>query len=161
MRKFMDLIEAKYLKHLPYLLGAMTVFVCSVFLAATLLKVRASRPDTAPVTETATIVVFETKRCTKCDEFRRTIGRPHQSSELSDRLPLRYYDASDNAKPKSFELASSVGVGPTAVVFDIYGREQARIVGLPSDLEDFQSRMMRHVRRAERDLEYASSRAAQ
>lgn len=158
MRKFLDIIEAKYLRHLPYILGAMTIFVCSTFLAAAMLKIRTARPDSAPVSETATVVVFETKYCTTCDDFRATIGRPHQSSELSEKVPLRYYDVTDGDPPKRYVLARGVGYGPTAVVFDIYGREQGRINGLPSDLEDFQRRLMPHVKRAERDLEFAVSR---
>jgi hypothetical protein len=157
MRAVADKIEEKYLGHLPYILGALTMFVCAALLAGALFQVRLSRPQTAPVAETATVVVFETAACTECDEFRSKIGRQHQSSSLAGKVPLRYYDVSDGGPPKKYKLNASVGKGPTAIVFDIYGREQARVDWVPKDLEEFQKRLLPHVRRAERDLEYANS----
>ena len=157
MRNFLDVIETKYLSHLPYLLGAVAVFVCSAFLAASLLYIRASRPTTPPIAQTATVIVFETARCGDCDTFRLQIGRPHQGSDLAEKVPLRYFDASDGGSPKLHVLSGKVGKGPIAVVFDIYGREQARVSGVPETLEDFQRRLMPHVRRAERDLQFAMS----
>lgn len=163
MRRFLELIEARYLRLLPYILGAMTFVVCASFLAFAMLHIRLSRPTTDPISDTATIVVFETKKCTQiCDQFRVQIGRPHQNSELAEKLPLRYFDVTDSSPPRRYQIARSIdGNTPTAIIFDIYGRERGRVDWLPRDLEDFQSRMLPHVRRAERDHEFAMSRAGE
>jgi hypothetical protein len=157
MRKVLELIENRYLAYLPYLLGALTLFFCSAFLAGALLFIRASRPDTPPITATATVIVFETAHCETCDAFRSQIGKPHQGSELAQKAPLRYYDASEGSTPRRYTLARSIDDAPIAVVFDIYGREQARVTGVPDTLADFQRRLLPHIKRAERDYEFAQS----
>jgi hypothetical protein len=158
MRRFLEVLETRYLRHLPYLLGAMTFLVCTVFLAGAMLHIRQSRPTTPPVFDTAQIVVFEKGVCEQCDIFRSQIGRPHQASDLAAKAPLRYYDVTDSSPPKVYALSRGIDHGPTAVVFDIFGREQARVDWMPKDLEDFQLRVIPHVRRAARDLEFATAR---
>lgn len=158
MRRFLEVLETRYLRHLPYLLGAMTFLVCSAFLASALLHIRHSRPTTPPLFDTAQVVVFEKGVCEQCDQFRAQIGRPHQGSELGAKAPLRYYDVTDSAPPKTYTLARGIDAGLTAVVFDIFGREQTRVDWLPKDLAEFQLKLMPHVRRAARDLEFSTSR---
>jgi hypothetical protein len=158
MRRFLEVLETRYLRHLPYLLGALTFLVCSVFLASAMLHTRQSRPTTPPIFDTAQVVVFEKGVCADCDRFRDQIGRPHQNSDLGAKAPLRYYDVTDSSPPKIYALARGIDAGLTAVVFDIFGREQTRVDWLPKDLEEFQLKLMPHVRRAARDLEVSSAR---
>jgi hypothetical protein len=154
-----DVIEKKYLGHLPYILGATTLLVVTTALAIALYSVRTSRPTTAPLYDSARVVVFETADCDACDVFRKAIGKPHQVSKLGSLVPLSYYDVSDGQPPKRFKLAGEVDGGPTAVIFDIFGREAQRM-GVPKDLAAFHSTLMQHVRRAERDLQHVTTSAA-
>ena len=91
-----------------------------------------------PLAQTPTVVVFETQDCELCEDFRRKIGKPHRASQLGEKAPLTYYDVTEGQPPKRFNLAGAIGHSPTAVVFDVYGREVKRIVGLPKTLDDFQ-----------------------
>jgi hypothetical protein len=152
-----DVIETKYLAQLPYILGAASLFVVTCVLVGSMYLSRLSRPTTPPMYDSARVVVFEGGDCGACDGFRKTIGRPHQKSELGGKVPLSYYDVSDGQPPKRFQLAGAVGGGLTAVVFDVYGREVARM-GPQASLEGFQSNLVPHVRRAVRDLQNANTR---
>lgn len=154
-----DVIEKRYIGHLPYILGAVVLLVTSSSLAAALYMVRASRPTDAPVATTATVVVFETTACDLCDDFRRQIGKPYQSSPLSHQAPLKYYDVTDGQpSAKKYKLAGEIWQSPTTVVFDVYGREATRMAGVPKTLKDFQGFVNPHVRRAQRDMQHVAAR---
>jgi hypothetical protein len=153
-RAVLDLIEQKYLKQLPHILGALTIFVVTTVLALALLTVRWSRPDTPPLYHSAVLVVFEGSGCeSDCSAFRRTIGRDYGMTPTAEHVPLRYYDSSGGNPPaQHFAVAGRVTRGLTSVVFDIYGREAARWSGLPDSVESFEAFVRPHVRRAQRDL---------
>ncbi len=151
-----DIIEKKYLDQLPYILGAGTLFVVTCVLASAQYHARGSRPTTPPEFDSVRVVMFETAGCPPCDDFRKSVGKPHQSSPLNGKISLSYFDVTDGQPPKRFKISGEVD-GGTAVVFDVYGREAARM-GIPKTLADFQNNVMPHVRRAERDLQYAAAR---
>jgi hypothetical protein len=152
-----DVIEQKYLKTLPLILGVTTGLVVALVLAWAVYVQRAGRPTTAPLNASATVVVFETADCALCEAFRSKIGKPYRSSAFSSDAPLRFYDITDGPPPKRYQIAGEIWDIPTAVVFDVYGREVARVRGVPDDLGRFQDLVRPHVRRAERDLAYAAS----
>lgn len=160
MRLVSDIIEEKYLDKLPHILGAAGLLLASSIMAGLAYHARADRPENAPVASTPSVVVFETVECDLCESFRAKIGKPHRSSALNEKVPIRYYDVTDGQPPKSFKLAGGIGASPTAVVFDVYGREVKRVTGVPKTLDDFQSMLRPFVRRAERDLADASTRIA-
>jgi hypothetical protein len=151
-----DIIEKKYLGQLPYILAASTLLVVTCCLAGAQYFARNSRPTTPPEFDAVRVVMFETASCPPCDDFRKAVGKPHQSSPLSNKVALSYFDVTDGQPPKRFKISGEVD-GGTAVVFDVYGREAARM-GIPKTLADFQSNLMPHVRRAERDLQYSAAR---
>jgi hypothetical protein len=159
----LDLIEKKYVKQLPHILGAITLCVVSILLALSLFAVRASRPVAAPISDGPVLVVFERGEggeCNDCYKFRKTIGRDYSNTATASLVPLRYYDISDDSPPpRRYGLAGGVGVGPTAVVFDVFGREAARWAGLPGSVDAFESFVKPHLRRAQRDLAAAASNA--
>lgn len=153
----LDVIEQKYLKQLPHILGAITIFVVTTALAVSLFWIRASRPTTQPINSNAVLVVFEGGNCEDCVTFRRTIGRAYAGTPTGELIPIRYYDVSGGPPPKRYGIAGDLGDGPTAVVFDIYGRESARWAGLPTSIEKFENFVKPHLRKAQRDLEHAAS----
>lgn len=153
-----DLIERKYLKQLPHILGALTIFAVTAMLSLALLSVRWSRPDTPPINDAPVLVVFEGRGCKDCATFRRTIGNGYSATATAEMVPLRYYDSSDgDAPPRRYGIKGRVNSGLNAVVFDVYGREAARWSGLPDSVESFEAFVRPHVRKAQRDLAAASS----
>jgi hypothetical protein len=152
----LDVIERKYLKQLPHILGALTLLVVASALAAALFWIRASRPTTEPINTTAVVVVFEGADCQGCDAFRRQIGRPYQGSPTGELAPLRYYDLTGGPPPRRYGLRSDIGSTPTTVIFDVFGREAARWAGMPGTVEAFEAFVKPHLRRAQRDLEHAA-----
>jgi hypothetical protein len=159
MSRVADIVEEKYLERLPQLLLAAGLCVVSVILATLVYVSRAPRPDSPPIAMTASVVVFETADCGKCDDFRNLIGRRHTKSELNVKVPLRYYDVTDSQPPKRYKLSFGIGHAPTAVVFDVYGREVARVTGMPKSFDAFQAALMPAVRRADRDIADAQKSA--
>jgi hypothetical protein len=153
----LEVIEQKYLKQLPHILGALTLFVVTVALALALVWVRASRPDTPPVFDRPVVMVFEDHPCAACVEFRRTIARSYASTPTGEAVGLRYWDISGGPPPKRYGLRNDVWGGPTTVVFDVFGREAARLDGLPKSAEAFEGFIKPHLRRAQRDLEHAAN----
>lgn len=152
MGRVADIVEEKYLDRLPHMLWAGGLCVVAAVMALLVYGSRAVRPVTGPVSRSATVVVFETADCASCDDFRKLIGGPHAQSVFSTRVPLRYFDVTDGQPPKRFKLNGTIDGAPTAVAFDIYGREVARITGLPKSLEAFQAILAPIARRAERDI---------
>ncbi len=152
MSRVTDIVEEKYLDRLPHILMATGLFASALALAGLVYLTKAKRPETPPVARTASVVVFESAECEKCDDFRKLIGKPHSASSLSAKVPLSYYDVTDGQPPKRFKLTGEIGYTPAAVVFDVYGREVARITGMPKSFDAFQAILTPAARRAERDL---------
>ncbi len=152
MSRVADIVEEKYLSRLPFILLAVGLLVTAVGLAALVYLSRGERPLGPPSDVSASVVVFETADCEKCDDFRKQFGKPHSKGPLSTKVPLRYYDVSDGQPPKRYKLNQEIGYAPTAVVFDIYGREVARVTGIPKSFDAFQAILAPAARRAERDL---------
>jgi hypothetical protein len=152
MSRVADIVEEKYLDKLPMLLLAVGLLATAVGLAALVYVTRVDRPTGPPVAHSASVVVFETADCLKCDDFRKQFGKPHTVGPLSAKVPLRYYDVTDGQPPRKYKLSGEIGYAPTAVVFDIYGREVARVTGMPKSFDAFQALLVPAARRAERDL---------
>jgi hypothetical protein len=142
-----------HLKSLPMLFGALGVAVACGVLAVAVLLHRGERPKGDPIAHQATIVVFERDRCRLCDDFRTDIGKAYQQSDVAGDVSLKYYDLSDGQPPKRYTFKKSLDVMPTAVVFDIWGREYGRVVGVPETAEPLVSIARSAARRAERDLQ--------
>lgn len=155
----LDLIEKKYLKQLPHILGALTVLAVVAVLSVAMLSVRWSRPETAPKFDSAVLVVFEGVGCDDdCSTFRRTIARAYAATSTAELVPLRYFDSTDGDPPaRRYAVSGRVSKGLTAVVFDVYGREAARWAGLPGSIEAFEAFVRPHVRKAQRDLAAAAA----
>jgi hypothetical protein len=152
MTRVADIVEEKYLDRLPHILLAVGLLATAVALAALVHLSRGQRPAGPPVASTASVVVFETADCLQCDDFRKLIGKPHTSGTLSAKVPLKYYDVTDGQPPKRYKLNDGIGHAPTAVVFDVYGREVARVTGMPKSFDAFQAILTPIARRADRDL---------
>jgi thioredoxin-related protein len=152
MSRVTDIFEEKYLDRLPHILLAVGLLATAVALATLVYLSRAVRPTSKPVATTASVVVFETASCLKCEDFRKQIGKPHNLGSLSAKVPLKYFDVTDEQPPKRFKITGDIDEAPTAVVFDIYGREVARITGMPKSFDAFQAVLVPIMRRAERDV---------
>jgi hypothetical protein len=153
----LEVIEQKYLKQLPHILGALTIFFVASSLALALLWARASRPDMPPLFEKPVVMVFEQYPCQPCVDFRKTIARSYASTSTGELVGLRYWDLSGGLPPRRYALSGDVDGGPTTVVFDVFGREAGRFHGLPKSTEAFEAFIKPHLRRAQRDLEHAAS----
>lgn len=157
MRKVANVIEEKYLGQLPLILGAIVLFVVAAAMAGAMFYTRMARPTTPPVSQTATVIVFETLDCDACDDFRRTVGRAYRTSTTGGKAPMRYYDVTDGQPPTRFGLRGEIWTSPTVVVFDVFGREVARINGAPATLVAMEKVVLPQVRRAEKDIAYVTS----
>ncbi len=152
MSRVADIVEEKYLDRLPYILGAIGLLATAIALAALVYITRGQRPSGPPVTTTANIVVFESADCLRCDDFRKMIGKPHSTGSLGAKVPIKYFDVTDGQPPKRYKLNDEIGYTPTAVVFDVFGREVARVTGMPKSFDHFEAMLLPIAKRADRDV---------
>ena len=148
-----EAISEGHLRNLPAIYVALGIAVASGVLALAIVAHRGDKPTGAPVSSQATIVVFERDKCDRCDKFRDTVSRPYQLSEVSSKVPLKYFDVTDGPPPRRWQLRAEIDVAPTAVAFDIFNREIARQTGVPQSAEDIIGLAQWAARKAERDNE--------
>lgn len=146
-----EAISDGHLRNLPAIYVALGIAVASGVLALAIIAHRGDKPNGPPVSSQASIVVFESDRCPRCDDFRDRVTRPYQQSEVSSRVPLKYYDITDGPPPRRWQLRAEIGDTPTAVAFDIFNREISRRSGVPESVEEIVSLAQSAARRAERD----------
>jgi hypothetical protein len=153
MRTALEVIENRYLTRLPLILTALAAVLLCFSLAFGVYLQKSDRPTDRPMSDAASVVVFENSNCGSCETFRDGIGRKYQSSEMAGKANMRYYDVSDGPPPKHFKLKGEFGRMPTIVVFDVYGREASRIAGVPESVDVMLNLVRPAVRRAEREMQ--------
>lgn len=148
-----EAVSEGHLRNLPAIYVALGIAVASGVLALAVVAHRGDKPDGPPVSSYASIVVFESDHCPRCETFRDMVTRPYLQSEISSKVPLKYYDITDGPPPRRWQLRSEIGGTPTAVAFDIFNRETARHSGVPVSVDDIISMAQTAARRASRDNE--------
>jgi hypothetical protein len=134
-------------KKLRLMLLSGSIALTSCVLALLVLFHRPLAPDGVAVLGTPQLVLFEGENCKWCEDFRVTIGRSYNSSEMATRAPLRYISVDDSAPPKRYRVLR--GVGRSAlVVFDQYGREMDRYGKAPEDADAVISMVRKSLRKA-------------
>lgn len=152
-----EAIGDAHLRNLPAIYVALGIAVASGVLALAIIAHRGDKPVGPPVSSQASIVVFESDKCRRCEQFRDLVTRPYQLSDVSSKVPLKYYDITDGPPPRRWQLRSEIGGTPTAVAFDIFNREIGRQSGVPESVDDIINLAQMAARRAERDNERYSN----
>lgn len=86
---------------------------------------------TAPVAQSAELVMFETASCPYCKRWHREIGPIYPKTPEARRAPLRRVDL-EAARPADLAFAKGVVFTPTFVLVDD-GREIGRFMGYGGD----------------------------
>ena len=132
---------------------ALGTAVASGVLALAIIAHRGDKPLGDPVSNQATLIVFERDKCLRCDKFRDVMTRPYQQSAIAGKVPMRYFDVTDGPPPARYLLKSEVPGTPTTVAFDIFNREIGRVNGMPESVDDLIALAETAARRADRDNE--------
>ena len=148
-----EAISEGHLRNLPAIYVALGIAVASGVLALAVVAHRGDKPAGPPVSSQATIVVFESDKCERCDRFRDVVSRPYQMSDVASKVPLKYFDITDGPPPRRWQLRAEIDSTPTAVAFDIFNREIGRQKGVPQSAEDIIGLAQWAGRKAERDNE--------
>ncbi len=140
----------RYVDRLHILLIAGGVSLVSVSLALAIHLQTPEHVEGGPISDTATLVVYEKDDCEPCEAFRAEGGRAYRSSTMQSKAPLIYRSAEGSAKPGSYRLKSAVQDvdGPVAVLFDRHGREVTRFVGASCKAQYLESSVAGYIRRA-------------
>ena len=140
----------RYVERLHILLIAGVVSLASMSLALAIHLQSPEHVEGGPISDTATLVVYEPDDCDGCDEFRASGGRSYSNSAVQSKAPLIYRRAEGSAKGSSYRLKSAVHdiTGPVAVLFDRHGREVARFAGAACKPQQLASGVEGYIRRA-------------
>ena len=140
----------RYVDRLHILLIAGCVSLVSVSLALAIHLQAPEHVEGGPISDTATLVVYEKDDCDGCEEFRANSGRSYRNSAVQSKAPLIYRSAEGSTKAGSYRLKSAVHdiSGPVAVLFDRHGREVTRFVGAACKPQQLESGVEGYIRRA-------------
>jgi hypothetical protein len=140
----------RYVDRLHILLIAGGVSVISASLA---LAIHMQTPEAVaggPISDSATLIVYEGDNCDACEDFRNKVGRTYRSAEVQSKAPLLYRPLEASHKVGNYRLKGPVHEGPVAVLFDRYGREVVRFDANPHEPQAFVSNVERYIKRAMR-----------
>ncbi|NOU06165.1 MAG: hypothetical protein HOO99_08285 [Hyphomicrobiaceae bacterium] len=132
-------------KKLRIMLLSGSIALTSSVLALLVLFHRPLAPDGDAVLGTPQLVLFESDRCNWCENFRVSIGRAYNASEISARAPLRYISVDDGAPPRRYRVLGDVGQS-ALVIFDQYGREMDRYGKAPATADDVIAMVRKRLR---------------
>jgi hypothetical protein len=100
-------------------------------LAAAILAAAVCCAGAAPALSAAELLMFETRACEWCEQWREDVGVVYPKTPEGRAAPLRRVDL-DAPRPADLAGVANVIYTPTFVLFD-QGREVGRILGYPGE----------------------------